>query len=66
MKDLSVCVCSRGFSKRSYLTKYDCLGNERALCVCVCFRGFSMRGYLTKYDYLGDERPLCVCLFSWF
>ena len=48
------------------MPKYDCLGNERALCVCVCSRGFSMRGYLTKYDYLGDERPLCVCLFSWF
>ena len=63
MKDLSVCVCSRGFSMRSCLTKYDCLG-MKDLCVCVCSRGFSMR--LTKYDYLGDERPLCVCLFSWF
>ena len=68
MKDLSVYVCSPGFSMRSCLTKYDCLGNERAICVCVCVcsRGFSMRGYLTKYDYLGYERPLCVCLFSWF
>ena len=66
MKDLSVCVFSRGFSMRSCLTKYDCLG-MKDLSVCVfCSRGFSMRGYLTKYDYLGDERPLCVCLFSWF
>ena len=43
MKDLCVCVCSRGFIMRSCLTKYDCLGNERPLCVCVCSRGFSMR-----------------------
>ena len=34
MKDLSVRVCSRGFSMRSCLTKYDCLGDERPLCVC--------------------------------
>ena len=39
MKDLSVYVCSRGFSMQSYLTKYDCLGDERPLCVCLfsCF-----------------------------
>ena len=65
MKDLSVYVCSPGFSKLSCLTKYDCLGDEsmapsRHLSVYVCSHCFSMRGYLTKYDYLGDERPLCV------
>ena len=65
MKDLSVYVCSRGFSMRSYLTKYDCLG-MKDLCVYVCSHCFSIRGYLTKYDCLGNERPLCVCLFSWF